>query len=118
MMILGREYMVFCYPYFVPTSITPVDARIRSLCPRITQSIEIAVLALPQIIGVFVKRHVSPRFAIIDSHLFKLCETHAIADLPAIVLLKDLFILCLDNALLYRDRLVCHGSASGRVSLW
>ncbi|KVP84399.1 hypothetical protein WJ95_19680 [Burkholderia ubonensis] len=69
MMILRRKYMVFCYPYFMPTSITPVDACVRSLCARITQSIEIAVLALVQITGVFIKRHVSPRFAIIDSHL-------------------------------------------------
>lgn len=63
--------MVLCYPYLVPASIAPVDACVRSLCAWIAQSVEITVLVLLQVIGVFVKRHLSPRFSMRGNDLFE-----------------------------------------------
>ncbi len=71
MMILGREYMVLCYPYLVPASIAPVDTSVRGLCTWIAESIEISVLVLLQVIGVFVKRHMPPRFTMRGDDLFE-----------------------------------------------
>lgn len=120
MMILRREYMVLCYPYLVPASVAPVDTSVRGLCTWIAERIEISVLVLLQVIGVFVKRHMPPRFAICGDDLFETDSvTHESAQpyLYFSVALSGIsFLLWRCNALFHRDRLVCHGAAGRGVS--
>lgn len=114
--------MVLCYPYLVPASVAPVDTSVRGLCTWITESIEISVLALLQMIGVFVKRHMPPHFAMRGDDLFEIDSVTRESAQPrlyfSVALSAISFLLLRCNALFHRDRLVCHGAAGRGVSFW
>lgn len=78
------------------------------------------MLILLQVIGVFVKRHIPPRFTVRSDGLFEIdlvIHESASSDLRfPLHCLQFHFFLWRCNALFHRDRLVCHSAAGRGVS--